>query len=259
MGKPEIQLVTRADDAGSSQSANRAIVEASRAGFLRNISIMVPGPTFAEAAEMLAGSAMCLGLHVTLNAEWDAVRWGPVAPRESVRSLVGADGMFYPTPQQSLERGVNLDEMKIEITAQLAMARAHGLAIRYLDQHMGVGWLPGLGDWLRTFAAKEGLLFDEGLSRLPAVGEIADPIEHLVAQLEAIGLGTYLMVTHPAYDNAEMRAQDTVQGPRIGVERDGDRRMLCDGRVIQTCRRRGIVPCRYTDVLSLPAGNENKS
>jgi hypothetical protein len=41
-----IQLVTRGDDAGSCQSANRAIGQACDSGTLRNVSVMAPGTKF---------------------------------------------------------------------------------------------------------------------------------------------------------------------------------------------------------------------
>ena len=77
----KIQLCTRGDDAGCCRAANRAVAEAARFGILKNISIMVPGPAFDDAARSLGKiKGICIGLHVTLNAEWPRTKWGPVSP-----------------------------------------------------------------------------------------------------------------------------------------------------------------------------------
>ena len=77
---PSIRLVTRADDAGSSLSANRAIRETCVAGMVRNVSLMAPCAHIADAAAQLRDlPGIALGMHVTLNGEWDAPRWSPLS------------------------------------------------------------------------------------------------------------------------------------------------------------------------------------
>ena len=67
----ETRLILRADDIGSAYAANDAILAACDAGTIKNVSLMVCGPAFADAATRLRGrDDICLGLHVTLNAEW---------------------------------------------------------------------------------------------------------------------------------------------------------------------------------------------
>ena len=91
-----IRLITRGDDCGAALSGNAAIRDAFREGILRNTSVMVPGPVVEEAAQMLAHERdLCFGLHCTLTAEWDRVRWGPVLPPDRVPSLVDRRGHFY--------------------------------------------------------------------------------------------------------------------------------------------------------------------
>ena len=139
-----IRLVTRGDDAGSCESANVAIRQAACHGVLRNVSVMAPGPAFEAAVPLLQSlpESVCLGLHVTLNAEWETVKWPPVLPRDRVPSLVDESGYFWPTPAETQKQGVRVDEMLAEIEAQLARVRKQGLTVSYIDEHMGVSW-PG--------------------------------------------------------------------------------------------------------------------
>ena len=52
-----IQIITRGDDCGSSHAANLGLMEAAKAGLLKNISVMATCPFIEEAAEMFAGRA----------------------------------------------------------------------------------------------------------------------------------------------------------------------------------------------------------
>lgn len=250
----QIRLITRGDDAGSSKSANRALLEAATAGLLRNVSVMAPGPVLGDAGRLFSGRRdVCLGLHVTLNSEWDTPRWGPVLPPAEVPSLVDRDSCFWRTPGEAAAQGARVDEMLAEVRAQLARIREAGLPVAYLDEHMGVSGLwPDLRAGLAALAA-EGLLdvhaaayLPEALSS-PAPG--ADAVEALIARLEAVPGGEWVLVTHPAFDDAEMQAirgGGTAPG-EIARWRDADRRMLLDPRLADACRKIGIETARYVE------------
>jgi predicted glycoside hydrolase/deacetylase ChbG (UPF0249 family) len=251
-----IQLVTRGDDLGSCESANIAILEAVACGTLRNTSVMVPGPAFSTAAKLFTQrDDVCLGLHITLNAEWDAVKWGPVLPVQEVPSLVDEHGHFWPTPGILHERGFNPDEAMAEIEAQLLRLRESGLHISYIDEHMGVSWIGGLRERIRELAQREGLIDAYSFGGLPAVQSAND---HLLArwqtQLENAEPGAYVLVTHPGRDAEDMQ-QMYFQGTQPGEvarERDAERQALCDPRFMQICRDNGVQLARYTDVARRP-------
>jgi predicted glycoside hydrolase/deacetylase ChbG (UPF0249 family) len=76
-----------------------------------------------------------LGLHLTLTAEWQTFRWGPVTPRNLVPSLVGPDGNFYATTEE-FARHAQVNEVETEIRAQIERAKAMGLDPTHLDAHM---------------------------------------------------------------------------------------------------------------------------
>jgi predicted glycoside hydrolase/deacetylase ChbG (UPF0249 family) len=249
-----IRLIVRGDDAGSSHAANRAIRDAHQRGILRNAGVMAPGHAFDEAAEMLRGAkGLCVGLHATINCEWRQLAWPPVLPARLVPSLLMPDGSFFKDTVELWNRRPSNDEVLAELKAQLEKARAAGLAIEYMDTHMGFEWFHGLADPLRAFAKAEGLFRAmESLSALPETGqEFADPAERLLARLRAAEPGkTYRVVGHPAYDDEEMRGLAYGDEPpgKAARERDGDRRMLMDARVVEWCRARGVELLRFSDL-----------
>lgn len=248
MSTPRLRLITRGDDAGSCSAANRAVLEACERGIARNASLMVPGPAFAETARLFAGRPeICLGLHVTLNAEWQAVRWGPVLPPERVPSLVDDRGHFLPSPRHLRDRGFVLEEAVAEAQAQLDRARALGVEIAYLDEHMGVGWLPGLRECLAALAEREGLVDAHPFSSLAAVeSEAEDLVSMWLVWIDAAPPGTYVLVTHPGIDEEEMRQFGDEPGV-VARERDAERRALTDPRLAEALRERGVEIVRYTD------------
>ncbi|MFQ3678153.1 MAG: ChbG/HpnK family deacetylase [Fimbriimonadaceae bacterium] len=258
---PERKIVLRMDDAGSCESANRAVRECADAGIAKNASLMVPGPAFEHAARLLAGHPnLCFGLHVVLNAEWDTVKWGPVAGPCRVPSLCEATGMFTSEPKVLHNRGFSLDEAELEVRAQLAKAREAGFAIRYMDEHMGVGWLGGLAERLARIAADEGLVFRPKLE-YPALETALDPgsgpeeqaearVRALIDGLARAGEGPFLYVTHPGLDEPDMRSfvhAGLVPGA-VARERDLDRRMFVSPLLREGLDRLGIRSIRYDEI-----------
>ena len=81
--------VVHVDDLGMAQSANDGGFAALANGPATCGSIMVPCPWFPDAAARARDNATFdLGVHLTLNAEYDGCRWGPVLGAEAVPSLV---------------------------------------------------------------------------------------------------------------------------------------------------------------------------
>lgn len=254
MPQGPIRLVARADDAGSCRSANEAIRQTVSEGIVRNVSVMAVGPAFEEAAEMLRGlEGVCVGLHATINAEWDEVKWPPVLPRRRVRSLVDESGCLLASPRLNHQRGADPDELLAEIEAQLGRMRAAGLNVEYFDEHMGFDWLDGVADRLAEFARRERLLRGRGtVGRLPKVsGEFDDPADELTARLAAAGPGAYLVVAHPGLDAADMRrfGHAGLAAGEVARRRDAERRMFISAKVLACCRARGVELARYCDVL----------
>lgn len=247
----QIRLISRGDDAGSCESADLAILEACDRGILRNVSIMVPGPTFAHAVKLLKGRAdLCLGLHVTLNAEWEAPKWGPVLPTSQVSSLVDENGFFLPSPGDLHHRGFDEEQAMAEITAQLNRAREAGLNIAYIDEHMGVCWIGGLRQRLTDLARREGLVNAANIPSLPSGSRYSDWVMNFRDRLAQAKPGAYVLVNHPGGDCEDMRRFHKV-GQTLGEvarERDAERRGLIDPRLPDILNEYGVELTQYTRV-----------
>jgi len=253
-GAGQVRLVTRADDLGSFHSANRASLEAYRDGLVRNVSLLVVGHCFDEAAEMVkAEKGLCLGLHATITSEWDTVRWPPVLPAERVPALVDKHGNLVQRVATANDQGATVEQIVAEVEAQLAKARDAGLGIEYLDTHMAFAWLEGVDAVMAALCRQEGLIYANavpGLRRMPRDEQADDPVEALACSMEHLEEGTYLLVAHPAYDDREMRAVSLVGHATgsIARERDLERRFFTAPRILSAAEARGVRPVRYTEL-----------
>lgn len=132
--KSDKLLIVHADDVGIAHSVNVATFEALATGQVTSASVMVPCPWLQEVADFAkAHPEADLGLHLTLTSEWHSFRWGPVASKNDVPSLVGSLGYFH-TIREALAQ-LNPQEVEIELKAQIQMARAMGIEPTHLDSH----------------------------------------------------------------------------------------------------------------------------
>ncbi len=166
--------VVHADDIGMCHAANEGAFEALANGPASAGSIMVPCPGFREAAGIArANPDFDLGVHLVLNSEFERYRWGPVAGRDAVPSLLDDEGFLPRTVAETLQRA-RPEEVEIELRAQIRMALDAGIDVTHLDGHMGTVFVPPLHQVYKKLA----LEFD-----LPAFA--ARPSD---ASLEEMGL-----------------------------------------------------------------------
>lgn len=251
-----IRYIVRADDLGSSNSANLAIEQVINAGFVKNVSVMACGPCVEAAAGLLAHRKdVCFGMHTTLNAEWDKVKWGPVLKQDACPGLVDENGYFLSDPTMFAQSKPALETIMREISAQLERLHKLGFSVSYLDSHMfPEKHVEGLEDAMSEFARRKGLLdhwdyyrgapWKQGLSAEEMLCDVPN--------------GQYLFVTHPAFDTEEIRmtGNSHVSGAQVAAERARDARLFSD---VALCRRlldSGVRGIRYTDAE--PTGNPVK-
>lgn len=130
-------LILNADDFGMCHDQNEGVVRGLTDGLFTSSTILVTCPWFEEAAEFArTHPAADLGVHLTLTAEWDRYKWGPVLGRRAVPSLVDERGYLWQTVAQVYEHA-RLDEAEAELRAQIEKARAAGIDVTHLDSHMG--------------------------------------------------------------------------------------------------------------------------
>lgn len=246
-------IFLRSDDVGLSAGTNLGAMEASRT--CPNLGIMATGPALADAAERLRGhSELCLGLHFTLNSEWNRLRWGPVSPRERVPSLVRDDGTFYPNPWKlPSDVTYSVNEVEWELHAQLEALRNLGLDIRYLDSHMAVfKTRPELTDLALRFAAAEGLAYPdqlEGIRHGPYSPDEAENLARWETILRELDERPRLAVFHPARPDGVME-QLNLDEPVLST-RAAECALLASEAFARLLRDRGVRVARI-DALRPP-------
>ena len=124
-------LIVTCDDLGVSYDTNTAVYEALRAGVATSAGLVVPGPWARQAAASYRGEDV--GAHLTLNAEYDLYRWGPVTHSPS---LLDGDGGF-PRTLDDLWDHADLDEVRRECRAQIERAIYWGFDVTHLSAHLG--------------------------------------------------------------------------------------------------------------------------
>ena len=216
-------LIVNCADLGLCHAATTGVYEALRDGIGTSASLLVPAPWARESASRFRGDDV--GVRLTLNAEHDLYRWGPIT---QAPSLLDGDGGF-PRTLSDLWDHADIDEVRRECRAQVERAVLWGFDISHLDAHLDALVLrpeffdvylelavdfalplrvlgeeaePNIGFPVRRLAAEEGVLFADRFATLPRRGTRQAFLD-LVATLEA---GITELTLHPAIDTPELRA-----------------------------------------------------
>jgi predicted glycoside hydrolase/deacetylase ChbG (UPF0249 family) len=225
------QLVVRCDDVGMCHSVNLAITRLIASGIPLSTSVMFACPWYLEAVAILAQHPeIGVGVHLTLNSEWEHYKWGPVGGRSVVPSLVDANGFFLPSEEAFAARGPDLREVESELRAQIERALGSGLRVDYLDAHMQTAYsTPELRALVEKLAREYRLgistYFGERSASLwdvPPESKLAT----LLRFLREPGPGLTLLVAHLGLDNEEMTALVDTNYPqdpfRVGRHRQAE-------------------------------------
>jgi chitin disaccharide deacetylase len=225
---PDAKLViVSCDDLGSCHAANVGVYRAIRNGAATCASLMVPAPWARHAADEYVETDD-IGVHLTLNAEHDAYRWGPLTHAPSLHSGEGG----FPRSIDDLWEHADADEVYRELKAQIARAQAWGIDTTHLAPHLtaitlrpeffGIYLelavefalpvrLPSTitedqaGFPFRKLAADEGILFPDHFDHDWRAGSR----ERVTAALANLQPGVTELHIQPAIDTPEVRALTT--------------------------------------------------
>jgi len=263
-----IRLLIQGDDMGAAHGMNTATIRAYKEGIVRSTNVIVPGPWFLEAAELLRENpGLEVGVHLTLTSEWSRLKWRPLT---CAPSLVDEDGYFFPMvwpakdfpPHSSLrDADPKLDEVDRELRRQIEVARRHIPRISYLSEHMGFPSLkPEWRDLVKRIAADTGLQLmdsEKGLNYLTpvwisGVGPKSDSgaarAAKLAAKLEQLRPGTYIMVDHCGSMDPEMLAIGHKGYEDVAADRTAVVEAWTSPKVLEVVKRRSIQLISHADL-----------
>jgi predicted glycoside hydrolase/deacetylase ChbG (UPF0249 family) len=191
---------------------------------------MVPCPWFPEMADYAkAHPDADLGLHLTLTSERVFYRWGPVAPRDKVPSLVDSNGYFHLNWTETSH--IDAQEVEQELRAQIERAMAMGVRPTHLDSHQYRLFENGkdifesvlrvaheyklplfvVRDWfagrpyLESSLGPDDLVADHTVTIEPGVAP-QKWADFYTAALKNLQPGVTVFIIHLAFDDEEMRA-----------------------------------------------------
>jgi chitin disaccharide deacetylase len=222
---PDARLVILScDDLGSCHGANVGVIRALHEGAATCASLMVPAPWAGHAAHLVSPSDD-IGVHLTLNAENESYRWGPITHAPSLQSGEGG----FPRTLEDLWEHADHSEVLRELRAQIERALAWGIDVTHLAPHLtaitlrpeffdvyvelAVDYrlpirLPSTitadqaGFPFRSLAAEEGIVFPDHFDHDWRAGSV----ERVQSAIERLAPGVTEIHVQPAADTPEVRA-----------------------------------------------------
>jgi len=163
-----IRLIVNADDLGSGAAIDRGIFRAFREGIVTSASLLATGSSCAEAAREALASGLPAGIHLNLS------EGRPLTGL--IRGLTTAAGDFpgkAETRRRLAAGAVDVDDLRVELTAQADRLVEMGLRIDHLDTHQHTFLFPKVAEAALAVASRFGI----AAARLPqpAEPETADP------------------------------------------------------------------------------------
>lgn len=235
-------VIIHTDDIGMCHASVQAFKDLWGFGTITSGAVMVPCPWFPAVAQMCRENPeIDMGVHATLNAEWESYRWGPVSTRDQASGLLDKDGYFNQW-HQAVYDNAQPEAVSAEVNAQIERALAAGIDVTHVDSHMGTIMNPRfIQSYIQAAASKllPNMLprLDERLSGMMGMSEeekiayaptmvmiekmgipMVDgvsflPLEHGddhigVAKklLSELPIGITHFILHPSIDTAELRA-----------------------------------------------------
>jgi predicted glycoside hydrolase/deacetylase ChbG (UPF0249 family) len=148
-----MKLLLNADDLGYTPAINQAIFDLHGAGRLSSASLLVNMPYSQHAVDGLHSyPVLRVGVHLNLT------KGRPLLPPRQIPSLVNGAGAFWPTKQfflRAVARFVNIQEVELELQAQIERVLDAGIRPTHLDSHSHWHVLP----YLRSIVTRLGMAY----------------------------------------------------------------------------------------------------
>ena len=235
-------VIIHVDDVGMCHASLQGFINLWEFGTISSGAVMVPCPWFMAVVEWAhQNPEVDLGVHGTVNSEWDGYRWGPLSTREQTTGLIDAEGYFHKREPAVWEYG-NPEAVHIEVETQVERALSAGIDVTHIDTHMGTitnpkfiasylqiltrfqtpGMIPrqdAAGFEMLGFGEEEAIMFagmiqqleEQGFPMIDAIDYLsledpADQIEITKQKLSNLPAGISHFLMHPAIDTPELRA-----------------------------------------------------
>ncbi|MFT3891105.1 MAG: polysaccharide deacetylase family protein [Anaerolineales bacterium] len=183
-------VIIHTDDIGMCHASIQAYKDLWAFGTISSGATMVPCAWFPAAAQMCRENPdMDMGVHATLNAEWDNYRWAPVSTTEPASGLMDEAGYLH-RGHQAVYDNATPEAVDAEVNAQIEKALKAGIDVTHVDTHMGTIMNP---KFIQSYVqAASSRLLPSMLPRLTAKG------------VEKMGIGEAEMMAYaPVMDMLE--------------------------------------------------------
>ena len=187
-------VMIHTDDIGMCHASVQAFKDLWKFGTITSGATMVPCPWFPTVAQMCRENPeIDMGVHATLNAEWESYRWGPVSTRDPASGLLDADGYFHQW-QDAVYQKATPQAVDREVNAQIERALAAGIDVTHVDSHMGTVMSPlFIQSYIQAGASRllPNMLPRTDAKGLEIMGTTADELqvyEPIMQQLEKMGV-----------------------------------------------------------------------
>lgn len=235
-------VIIHCDDIGMCQASVQAFAELWEFGLVSSAATMAPCSWFPAAARFCREHpGVDMGVHITLNSEWEDYRWRPLSTCDPASGMLDADGYLHQW-QPAVWENADPQAVKVEINAQVQAALRAGIDVTHIDTHMGTvqhpkfqqiylqaaldfelpAMLPrqdaagfrllGLDDSAAEMAAAQVVALEaQGVPLLDHVTGLGlnkdtDPMERARQVFRELPAGITHFIIHPSTDTPELRA-----------------------------------------------------
>lgn len=260
----EVRLLVRADDAGSTLSANMGCFRAAAEGIVQSVEVMMPCAWVEHAAALFNPRPdIDIGIHLTLTSEWTNLRWRPLT---QAPSLVDQTGSFYPSfAPVNYPNAVGLNQVDwsvseavAELSAQIDLGLKTFRNVTHISSHMIADFAEldvDLGGAIAEICAARGLVHQpfgpdltwiKGYPKRPY--DPAKRTEALLAELKTLKPGTYLFLDHPGVASDEARATGNPSYDDVAIDRESCLNVMTDPNLARDIEALGIKLISYADL-----------